>query len=52
MYWGYTCSDNETRHALCDKEGNIINTAWAVLLILPGLYVPNHLTLIYFYDMS
>ena len=43
---------NRVFHALCDKEGNIINIVRAILLTLPRLYVTNHLTLINVYDMS
>ena len=39
-------------HALCDKEGNNIIIARAIIWSLPGLYVTYHFPLIYFYDLS
>ena len=51
-YKAFGDQKNRVFHALCDKKGNIINIVRAILLISPGLYETNHVTLIYVYDMS
>ena len=52
IFYNYCPGNKDIIALLFTKRGNVINFARAILSILPGLYVNNHLALIYVYDMS